>query len=149
MVFHHCFCRYFHFTIDFYFFYWVLSSLIAFVPFITVSSSGFFISPLILLLLFRVFSFHQLSLPWLFFFFFRCFVFVLLYRMCHGFERAFFPLSRCLLTLLPDIWHNLLLSMLPWGGQFCLERCRAFNWGSKHRPGPSVCLNHTGFSKRY
>ena len=67
MVFHHCFCRYFHFTIDFYFFYWVLSSLIAFVPFITVSSSGFFISPLILLLLFWVFSFHQLSLPWLFF----------------------------------------------------------------------------------
>ena len=81
--------------------------------------------------------------------FFRCFVFVLLYRMCHGFERAFFTLSRCLLTLLPDIWHDLLLSMLPWCGQFCLEGCSAFNWGSKHRPGPSVCLNHTGFSKRY
>ena len=67
MVFHHCFCRYFHFTIVFYFFYRVISLLIAFVHFITVSSSGFFISPLILLLLFWVFSFHQLSLPWLFF----------------------------------------------------------------------------------
>ena len=70
--------------------------------------------------------------------FVRYFVFVLLYRDCYGFERAFFTLRRFLpytpshichgtvsatylremfftfrrfyLTLLPDIWHNLLLS---------------------------------------
>ena len=147
MVFHHCFCRYFHFTIDFYIFYRVVSSLIAFVHFITVSSSGFFYFTTDFTIAFSsVFispTFFTMTV------FFTCFVFVLLYRMCHGFERAFFTLSRCLLTLLPDIWHDLLLSMLPWGGQFCLEGCRAFNWGLKHRPGPSVCLNHTGFSKRY
>ena len=33
--------------------------------------------------------------------------------------------------------------------QFFLEGCRASHWGSKHRPSPSVCLNHTVFSKRY
>ena len=43
---------------------------------------------------FRVFSFHQLSLPWLFFV--SYFVFVLLYRQCYGFERAFFTLRRFL-----------------------------------------------------
>ena len=31
----------------------------------------------------------------------------------------------------------------------CLECCRVSHWGSKHRPSPSVCLNHTVFSKRY
>ena len=60
--------------------------------FITVSS-GVFISPLILLLFF-VFSFHQLSLPWLFFV--RYAVVVLLYYECYGLERAFFTLRRFL-----------------------------------------------------
>ena len=37
-VFHHHFFRYFHFTFDFYYCFWVLSLLIVFVHFITVSS---------------------------------------------------------------------------------------------------------------
>ena len=93
-----------------------------------------------LLLFFQVFSLHQLSLSRLFFV--KYFVFVLLYREYYGFERAFFSLrsfspctpstnlpqyreyygfetafftlSRLYLTLLPDIWHNLVLSRLPW-----------------------------------
>ena len=117
--FHHCFFRCFHFTIDFYYCFWVFSLLIAVVHFITVSS-GVFISPLILLLFFEC---HQLSLPCLFFV--RYFVFVLLYRECYGFEKAFLHSGVFYLTTLPDIWHNLLLSRLPWGRQFCLEGCRA------------------------
>ena len=39
-------------------------------------------------IVFRVFSFHQLSLPLLFFV--RYVIFVLLYHECYGFERAFF-----------------------------------------------------------
>ena len=53
-VFHHCFYRYFHFTIDFCF--RVFSLLIAFVHFITVSLC-IYISPLILLLFFECFHF--------------------------------------------------------------------------------------------
>ena len=33
--------------------------------------------------------------------------------------------------------------------QFFLQGCRASQWGSKRRPGPSVCLNHIVFRKRY
>ena len=33
--------------------------------------------------------------------------------------------------------------------QFLSEGCGATHWGLKYRPGPSVCLNHTVFSKRY
>ena len=47
-----------------------------------------------LLLFFQVFSFNQLSLPWLFFA--RYLVSVLLYRECYGFESAFFTLRRFL-----------------------------------------------------
>ena len=36
------------------------------------------------------------------------------YRECFGYERAFFILRGFYLTLLPYIWHNLLLSRLPW-----------------------------------
>ena len=60
-VFHHCFFRCFNLTIDFYHCFRVFSLLIALVHFITVSP-GIFISPLILLLFSRVFSFHQRSL---------------------------------------------------------------------------------------
>ena len=102
--------------------------------FITVSS-GVFMS----LLIFTI-VFHKLYLTWMFFFA-RYFVFVLLYRECYEFERALFTLRRFLLytsfphlpqyrecygferafltlrcfhlTLLPNIWHSLLLSRLP------------------------------------
>ena len=58
-VFHHCFFRCFHFTIDFYYLFWVFSLLIAFVHFITVSLCVFFFSPLILLLFFECFHFTK------------------------------------------------------------------------------------------
>ena len=113
--------------------------------FITVSSRVF-ISPLTFTVVFWVFSFHQLSLPWLFFV--RYFVFVLLYRKYYGSEKAFLTLGRSLylillphisystasatdlrelfllpgvfyLTFFPDIWLlNMLLSRLPWEPAF-------------------------------
>ena len=64
------------------------------------------------------------------------------------------------LTLLPDIWCNVGCSNdtiaptcfyqdFPGHKQFRFEGSKASHWGSKQRPGPSVCLNHTVFSKRY
>ena len=47
-------------------------------------------------IVFPLFSFHQLSLPWQFVFFVRYFVFVLLYCECYGFKRAFFTVTRFL-----------------------------------------------------
>ena len=106
---YHCFHRCFYFITDFYYCF-----------------SGGFIS---------LTFYHDC-------FFVRYFSFVLLYRQCYGFEKAFFSLScflpytpsthlpqycRCysfkrafftlkgfFLTLLLDIWHNLLLSRLQW-----------------------------------
>ena len=59
-------------------------------------------------------------------------------------------------TLLPDIWCNVGCSnntiaptCFPGRKQFRFEDYRASHWCSKQRPGPSVCLNHTVFSKRY
>ena len=74
--------------------------------------------------------------------------FVLLHRQSYGFERASFT-PRCFyLTLLPAIWHNLLFFQgFPGSRQSFLEVCRIFHWCSKHKPGPSVCLNHTVFIK--
>ena len=71
--------------------------------------------------------------------------------------RELFLLSGVFyLTLLHDIWYNdrlhqpALLSRFPCSLPFCLEcGCRASHYGSKHRPGPTACLNHTVFSKRY
>ena len=36
-----------------------------------------------------------------------------------------------------------ILSRLHWGCQFCLEGCRASQWGLKHGPTRSVCLSYT------
>ena len=59
-------------------------------------------------------------------------------------------------TLLPDIWCNVGCSnntiaptCFPGRKQFRFEDYGASHWCSKQRPGPSVCLNHTVFSKRY
>ena len=49
--FYHCFFRCFHFTVDFYYYFWVFSLLISFVNFTVFS--GFFISPLILLMFYE------------------------------------------------------------------------------------------------
>ena len=72
-----------------------------------------------------------------FFTFFQYFVFVLLPRVLRIWECIFY--SQAFFTL-----HSLLLLWrLPWDCHFYLEGCRASHWGSKHRHGPSVCLNHT------
>ena len=63
-------------------------------------------------IVFRVFSFHQLSLPWLFFV--RYFVFACCCSECYGFERAFFKLGRFLPYAPSRLWHNLLLSKPSW-----------------------------------
>ena len=128
-VFHHCFFRCFHFTIDFYYLFWVFSLLIAFVHFITVSLGVFFLffffSPLILLLFFECFHFTK-------FLYRDCFLSGTSFLCCCTANatdlRELFLLSGVLyLTLRPEIWHNLLLSRLPWGRQFSLQGCRAFH----------------------
>ena len=101
----------------------------------------FFFSPLILLLFFECFHFTK-------FLYRDCFLSVTSFLCCCTTNatdlRELFLLSGVLyLTLRPEIWHNLLLSRLPWGRQFSLQVCRAFHWCSKHRPGPTVCLSHT------
>ena len=105
-VFHHCFFRCLHFTIDFYYCFWAFSL-----------STSLFLQVFLFLhwfyYCFSRFSFHQLFFPWLFFV--RYFLFVLLYRECYRFERAFFTLRCFYLTLFPNIWHNLFLPRLPRG----------------------------------
>ena len=55
-------------------------------------------------------------------------------------KEVFFTL-RQLFTLQPF----LLLLRLPWVWQFSVEGCKAFYWSLKHRPNPSICLNHAVF----
>ena len=50
-------------------------------------------------------------------FFVRYFVLVLLYRDCYGFEKFCLLLGKFYVSLLPDIWHNLLLSTSHWGSK--------------------------------
>ena len=76
-------------------------------------------------------------------------LFLCCYRECYGYARAFFDLRRFLPYTPSDIWHNLLSSRFHWGRKFSFECCRASHRGSNHRPGPSVCLNDTVFSKCY
>ena len=107
--FHHCFLSCFHFTTDFYYYFWVFSLLIAFVNFINFRvfhhCLGGFILLLIFTIVFRVFSFYKLSFPWL--------VFCVDVPWVLWIGESIFLLSGIFfLTLLPNIWHNLLLSRL-------------------------------------
>ena len=116
------FFRCFHFIMDFYNFLRVFLLLIASVHFITVSS-GVFTSPLILLLFFECFDFTN-------FLYHDCFLSVTSFLCCCTVSvtdwRELILLSGIFyLTLLPNIWHNLLLSRLPWGWQFSIEDCTA------------------------
>ena len=116
-VFYHCFFRFFHVPIDFYYCFWMFSLLNAFIHFIV--SGDVFISPT----------------------FFTVTVFRFVVQRVLRIWESFSLLSGIFyLTFPPKIWHN---------QQFTLEGCRVSHWGSKHRPGPSVCLNHTVYSKRY
>ena len=111
-VFYHCFFRCCHFTTGFYYCFWVFLLLIAFVYFD--NPKGFhhcffrrfyFTSDFIIAS--RVFSFHQIFLPWLLFVSYFVFVVVLQVRELFLLSGIFY------LTLLSDIWHNLLSSRLP------------------------------------
>ena len=111
---------------------------------------------------FRCFIFHSsgiyvFHLSWVFpfFTFLTCFLFhisrvfsffhlvrVFLYRECYRRERAICTLRRLLpYTLFPTFDTTCFYQGFPGSQQFSLEGCRASHWGSKHRPGPSVCLN--------
>ena len=117
--FHHCFFRCLHFTNDFYYCFWTFSLLIVLVH-VTVSS-GVFISPLILLLFFKCFHFTN-------FLYRDCFLSGTSFLSCIAASatdlESFLYSQTILPKLLPDIWHNLLLSRLPWDQQLCLEGCR-------------------------
>ena len=143
MVFHRYFFKYFHFTIDFYYWFWKFLLLIPF----------FFTSSLFLQVFlcqhwfYYCFSTVYYCLLW-WPFFVRYFIFELLYWVCYGFERAFFSTKHFYLKLLPNIWHNVLLWRLPYGLQFCLAGCRASHWCSNYRPSLSVCLKTQCLAKR-
>ena len=152
MVFHHCFIRCFHFTTDFYYCF----------------SGVFFVD--------CICSFHQLFLPWLFFYQVLRFCGVVLWAL-RIWESSFLLSGIFCLKLLPHICHSTasatdlkelfllssifyLLSFLTFGTicfyegfpgscQYFLEGCSASYWGSKYRSRLSVCLNHTVFNKRY
>ena len=110
-VLHHCFFRYFHFITDFYYCWF---------HFITLASNVF-ISPLIFAIVFRLFLFHQFSLP---------LPFLLsgtsLLCCCFASDTDLTELLSLsgvfYVTFLPNIWHNLLLSRLPWESE-------VFPWG--------------------
>ena len=118
-VFRHCFFSCFHVTID-----------------ITIVLGGFIVDYIYSLhhcffrlfcfttsftIVFRVFSFLEISLPWLFFV--RYFVFALLYAGATDLRELFSLFGVFYLTLLPGVWHKLLLSRLPWEKLFSLEGC--------------------------
>ena len=131
-VFHHCSFKCFHFTIDFYYCFRTFSLLTAFVHF-TVSWDVFLWPTFFTVTVFFV-------------------VFFLLLRFLYcctasamDLREHLFLLGVFYFTLLPNIWYKLLLSRLPWGWQFHLKGCGVSHWGSKYRPYPSVCLNHTVF----
>ena len=178
---HHCFFRSFHFTTYFYY-CWLHLFISPTLGFFITGFSGVFISPLVFTIVFWVFPFHQLSLPWLFFFlsstsFLCCFtasatdlreffllsgVFYLTHlpHICHSTtsathlrelscSQAFFTLHSFPRFGTTDVASTCIYQSFLGSQQFFLEGCRASYWGSKHRPGPSVCLNYTVFSKRY
>ena len=73
-------------------------------------SSGVFISPLIFTIVFQVFSFHQLSLPWLIFA--RYFAFVL-YRECYRLESFFYTQAFFTLNFFPTFSTTCFYQRLP------------------------------------
>ena len=102
-VFHQCFFRCFHFTTEFY--YWWLHLFISSTLgiFITVSS-GVFISPLTLTIVFGCFHFTN--------FLYHDYFFVTYFTLCcctagaTDLKELFLLPGVFYLTLLPDIWHN-------------------------------------------
>ena len=142
MVFHHCFFKYFHFTIDFYFWFWKFLLLIPFFSLHHCFFRCFYVNTDFTILFWLFILFTLVTI------FVRYFIFELLYWVCYGFEKAFFSLRHFYLKLLPNIWHNLLLWRLPYGLQFCLAGCRASHWRSNYRLSLSACLKTQRLAKR-
>ena len=89
-----------------------------------------------------LFSCHQLCCFFVIYSFF-----VSLYCECYRCERAFFNIRCFLPYTLPHIWCNLFLIRLPWDPVVLPWWLQASHGGSKHRPSPSVYLNHAVFGK--
>ena len=141
-----------------------MSSFLTFCDIGCYCSYSLFSDVSVMLFFIHCFSTSSLTLPWA------------IARFLHPFH-TFSPAHRRVIrdtfiltylghsvTVLPRvlrIWESLTLHSFPTLGttcfyqgfrgsrQFFLECCRASHLGSKHRPGPSGCLNHTVFSRRY
>ena len=61
----------------------------------------------------------------------------------------FYPLVFLTLHSFPTFCKSCFYQDFPGSRQFFLGGCMASHRGLKHRPVPSVCLNHTVFSKSY
>ena len=70
-------------------------------------------------------------------------------RVLRIWDSIFYPQALFTLHSFPTFGTTCFYHSFPGSRQFFLEGCRASHWGPKHRPGPSVWLNHTVFSKRY
>ena len=134
--------RCFHFTIDFLCCVPVFSLLIAFFNFTNprVFHYCFFSC------LYFTADFCQISLVWRFFV--KYFDFVVA-RVLRIWESIFYSQALFTLHSFPTFGTNRFYQDFPGSRQFFLEGCKVSHWGSKHRPGPSVCLNQKMFSKRY
>ena len=163
-VFHHCFLTCFHILPPFFYYcFRVFLLLIVFIHFTNFRVFhhcflGVFISPLVFIIVFWVFSFCQVSLPWLFF----CQVL----RFCVAvprvlrYERAFFPSGVFYFTLLPTfatvpwvltIWESIFYSQaffilisFPTFGTTCFYQ--GFSWSDSFSlkvAGPSTEVRNT------
>ena len=70
-------------------------------------------------------------------------------RVLRIWESVFYSQTFFTLHSFPTFGTTCFYQGFPGSRQFFLEGCRASYWGTKRRPGLSVCLNYTVFSKRY
>ena len=69
--------------------------------------------------------------------------------LCYSFTASATDLREPYLHSFPTFGTTCFYQGFRGSRQFFLECCRASHLGSKHRRGPSGCLNHTVFSRRY
>ena len=78
-----------------------------------------------------------------------CVVMVVVPRVLRIWESFFYSQALFTLHAFPKFGKTCFYQGFSGSWQFFLEGCRVSYWSSKHKPGPSVCLNHTVFSKKY
>ena len=88
-----------------------------------------------------IFSCHQLSLPWLLF---SCYLSGTSFLCCctastTDLRELILPSGAFYLTLLPEIWHNLLLSRFPWKPTVFSWRLQGFPLRFETQTRP-ICL---------